>query len=52
MAHEWKKYFNTNVKGIDYKCLIGNMNRYDEINRLSNSKLNDKEHYENELWYK
>ena len=41
-----------NVKGIDYKCVIGNMNRNEAINRLSNSKLNHKEHYEHELWYK
>lgn len=30
------------MKGADYKCVIWNMSRSDAVNRLNNSKLDDK----------
>ena len=31
-----------NVIGIDYRCVLRNMSKNDAINRLNNSKLDDK----------
>ena len=31
-----------NVKDVDYRCVLWNMNRNDAINRLNNSELDDK----------
>ena len=31
-----------NVKGVDYRGVLWNMTKNDTINRLNNSKLNDK----------
>ena len=31
-----------NVKGLDYRGVLWNMTKNDTINRLNNSKLNDK----------
>ena len=31
-----------NVKGVDDRCVLWNMTRNDGINRLNNSKLEDK----------
>ena len=31
-----------NVKGVDYRDVLWNMTKNDTINRLNNSKLNDK----------
>ena len=31
-----------NVKGVDYRSVLWNMTRNDAINRLCNSKLNNK----------
>ena len=31
-----------NVKGADYRCVLWNMSKNDAINRLSNSKLDDR----------
>ena len=42
MAYELENTAILNVKGVDYRCLLWNITRNDEINRLSNSKLGDK----------
>ena len=42
MAYELENIALLNVKGVDYRCVIWNMTRNDAINRLSNSKLDDK----------
>ena len=31
-----------NVKGVDYRCVLWNMTSNDAINRLNNSKLDNK----------
>ena len=31
-----------NVKGVDYRCFLWNMTKNDAIDRLNNSKLDDK----------
>ena len=31
-----------NVKSVDYRSVLWNMNKNDAINRLNNSKLDDK----------
>ena len=31
-----------NVKGVDYRCILWNITKNDAINRLNNSKLDDK----------
>ena len=30
------------VKGVDYRCILWNITKNDAINRLNNSKLDDK----------
>ena len=42
MAYELKKLAILNVKGVDYRCALWNMTKNDVINRLNNSKLDDK----------
>ena len=42
MAYELENITILNVKGIDYRCILWNMTRSDVINRLNNSKLDDK----------
>ena len=42
MAYELENITILNVKGIDYRCILWNMARSDVINRLNNSKLDDK----------
>ena len=42
MAYELENIAILNVKGVDYRCVIWNMTRSDAVNRLNNSKLNDK----------
>ena len=37
-----QKYCDTDCKGVDYKCVLWSMTKNDAINRLNNSKLNDK----------
>ena len=32
-----------NVKGVDYRCVLWNLTRNDAINRLNDSKLDDKD---------
>ena len=42
MAYELENIAILNVKCVDYRCVIRNMTRNDAIDRLSNSKLDDK----------
>ena len=42
MAYELENIAILNVKCVDYRCVIPNMTRNDAIDRLSNSKLDDK----------
>ena len=42
MAHELKNVAILSVKGVDYRCVLWNIIKNDAINRLNNSKLNDK----------
>lgn len=39
MAFELEKIAILNIKGVDYKCVIWNMNESDAINRVNNYKL-------------
>ena len=41
-AYELEKIAILNVKGVDYGSVIWNMTRNGAINRLNNSKLDDK----------
>ena len=41
-VYEFKNIAILNVKGVDYRCVLWNITRNDAINRLNNSKLNDK----------
>ena len=43
MSYELGNIEILNVKGIDYRCLVWNMTTNDEISRLNNSELHDKE---------
>ena len=42
MTYELKNIAILNVIGIDYRCVLRNMSKNDAINRLNNSKLDDK----------
>ena len=42
MTYELKNIAILNVIGIDYRCVLQNMSKNDAINRLNNSKLDDK----------
>ena len=42
MTYELKNIAILNVIGIDYRCVLWNMSKNDAINRLNNSKLDDK----------
>ena len=41
-VYEFKNIAVLNVKGVDYRCVLWNITRNDAINRLNNSKLDDK----------
>ena len=43
MAHELKTIAILIAKYVDYKCVLWNMTKNDTINRLANSKLDDKD---------
>ena len=43
MAYELENIAILNVRGVDYRCVILNMTRNDAINRLNNSKFDDKD---------
>ena len=42
MAYELENIAILNVKGFNYRCVIGNMTRNDANNRLNNSNLDYK----------
>ena len=42
IAYELKSIAILNVKGVDYRCVLWNMTKNDAMNRLNNSKLDDK----------
>ena len=42
MAYELENISILNLKGVNYRCIIWNMTKNDAINRLHNSKLDDK----------
>ena len=42
ISFELKNIAIVNVKGVDDRCVLWNMTRNDGINRLNNSKLEDK----------
>ena len=42
MTYELKNIAILNIKGADYKCFIRHMTKYDAINRLNISELDDK----------
>ena len=42
MAYKLENIAILNVKGVDYRCVLWNMTKNDAINRLNNSKLDDK----------
>ena len=43
MANELENIAILNKKGADYRCVLWNITRNDAINRLNNSKLDDKD---------
>ena len=47
MAYELENTAIVNVKGVDYRCFLCNMTKNDAINRLNNSKLDNKVHIMN-----
>ena len=42
MAYELKNIAILNVKDVDYRCVLWNMSKNYAINRLNNSKLDDR----------
>ena len=44
MTYELKNIAILNVKGVDYRCVLWNVSKNDAINRLSNSKLDDRDY--------
>ena len=42
LNYELENITIVNVKGVDYRGVLWNMTKNDTINRLNNSKLNDK----------
>ena len=42
MSYDLQNIATLNVKGVDYRCVLWNITRNDAINRLNNSKLDDK----------
>ena len=42
MNYELENIVTLNIKGVDYRCVIWSMSRCDAVNRLNNSKLNDR----------
>ena len=42
MAYELENIAILNAKGVDYRCVLWSMTKNDAINRLNNSKLDDK----------
>ena len=42
VVYDLKKFMILNIKGVDYRCYVFNMNRSDAINLLNNSWLDNK----------
>ena len=42
MAYELENIVILNIKGVVYRCFVWNVTKNDAINRLNNSKLDDK----------
>ena len=42
VAYDLKNIGILNVKGVDYRCVLWNMSKNSAINRLNNSKLDDR----------
>ena len=42
MVYDLDDFMILNVKGVDYRCFTCNMSKNDAINRLNNSRLDDK----------
>ena len=42
MVYDSNDFITLNIKGIDYRCVLWNMTKNDAINKLNNSKLDDK----------
>ena len=42
MAYKLENIAILNIKGVDYRCIIWNMTKINAINKLNNSKLDDK----------
>ena len=41
-AYELKNIAILNVKGVDFRCIFGGITRHEAVNRLNNSRLEDK----------
>ena len=41
-AYEFKNIAILNVKGVDFRCMLWGISKYDAVNRLNNSVLEDK----------
>ena len=42
MAYELENIVILNVNGVNYRCVLWNITKNNSINRLNNSKLDDK----------
>ena len=42
MAYELKNITILNAKGIDYRCILWGIRKYEAVNMLNNSVLEDK----------
>ena len=42
MVYDLDDFMILNIKGVNYRCFVCNMSKNDAINRLNNSKLDDK----------
>ena len=42
MAYELKNIATLNAKGVDYRCILWDISKYDAVDRLNNSVLEDK----------
>ena len=41
-AYELKNIAILNVKGVDFRCIFWGISRHEAVNRLNNSRLEDK----------
>ena len=46
VVYDLKDFMILNIKGVDYRCYVFNMNKNDAINLLNNSVLDNKVHLE------